>query len=267
MIKKFLISAAVSFSYILLYAQTDLAKPFTDCGIEVSITLYDYQAKKWIASDINDSHFQTLPASTFKIINTLIALETGVVANEEIIFKWPGTADTVKYGFRPETYHDMNLKEAFSISAVWPYLELSGKIGKARYLKYLNECNYGNGNISDSEADFWNFGNFAVSPVNQIEVLIGIYEETLPFRKENFTIIKSLMIEEQTDNYILRAKTGWARDGGKDTGWWIGYVERDNNVCFFATRLIKNRDKYNPGFSACRKTITKAVLRQMNVID
>lgn len=261
------ILTVVNFSFLKLYGQHDLAKPFKDCDIEGSITIYDYNAQKWISSDINDSQIPTLPASTFKIINTLIALESDVIADENEIINWPGSTDTTKYGYRPEIYHDMTMKEAFKASAGWAYVELAKKIGKERYAKYLTECKYGNIDISINDADFWNFGNFAISPVNQIEVLKGVYEEKLPFRKESFMILKNMMIEEQTENYILRAKTGWTREGGKDTGWWVGYVERDDNVFFFATRLIKSRDIPNLNFGMCRKEITKTILRQMNVIE
>ena len=105
-----------------LYGQENLLKPFQDCNIKGSITLYDYNAKKWISNDINYSHFGTLPASTFKIINTLIALETGVIPDENVIIKWPGTTDTIKYGYRPEIYYDMGMKEAFKLSAGWAYV-------------------------------------------------------------------------------------------------------------------------------------------------
>ena len=248
-----------------LYGQS-LSKPFEECEIAGSITIYDYHAKKWTPSDINDSHYPTLPASTFKIINTLIALEAGVVANENEIIKWPGTTDTVKYGYRPDIYHDMSMKEAFKASAGWAYVELAKKIGKEKYRKYLIACDYGNVDLSQEDDDFWNFGNFAISPANQIEVLVGVYEESLPFKKESFGILKSMMIEEQTENYTLRAKTGWTRDGGKDTGWWVGYVERNDSAYFFATRLIKDRTIPNPDFSRCRKDITKAVLKQLDIL-
>lgn len=249
------------------FSQADLKKPFEDCGIDGSITIYDYNSKKWISSNVNDSHAGTLPASTFKIMNTLIALETTAVTDENEIFKWSGETDTVKYGFRPEIYHDMNLQEAFKLSAVWVYLELAKKIGKENYKKFLTQCNYGNKDISINGPDFWNFGNLAVSPVNQVELLIGIYGETLPFSKKSFDILKKIMVEEQTENYTLRAKTGWTRDDGKDTGWWIGYVERKENVWFFATRLVKDRDTVNPDFARCRKNITRIILRQMNIIE
>ena len=75
------------------------------------------------------------------------------------------------------------------------------------------------------------------------------------------------MIEEISDTYNLRAKTGWARDGGKDIGWWVGYIERDENVYFFATRLIKSREISNPNFGSCRKVITRTILKQLNIIE
>ena len=159
------------FKTITVHSQQNLIKPFKDCGIEGSITIYDFNAKKWIASDIYDSHFPTLPASTFKIINTLIALESGVIGNENELIKWPGTTDTIKYGYRPGIYYNMTMKDAFKASAGWAYVELSKQIGKEKYIKYLTECEYGNVNISTNDADFWNFGGFAISPVNQIEIL------------------------------------------------------------------------------------------------
>ncbi|MDO6389729.1 penicillin-binding transpeptidase domain-containing protein [Pontibacter sp. BT731] len=260
------IALLLIFISLSAYGQVDLNTPFQDCNIKGSITLYDYQAKKWTYSNVNDSHLATLPASTFKIINTLIALETGAVADENEVIKWPGETDTVKYGYRPDIYHDMNLREAFQKSAGWVYVELAKKIGKAKYKDLLTKSNYGNADVSIQDPDFWNFGNFAISPASQIEVLIGVYEETLPFSKRSFKILKDIMIEEQTDSHTLRAKTGWTRDGGKDTGWWVGYVEKEDNVYFFATRLIKDRNTPNPDFGSCRKEITRSVFRQLDVL-
>ena len=201
------------------------------------------------------------------LLNTLIVLETGVVADEKEVFSWPGNPDTVRYGSRPDIYRNLNLREAFKLSAVWVYLAAAGKIGKDRYKDYLTRCRYGNADVSVDGNDFWNFGNLAVSPVNQIEMLIGIYEETLPFSKRSFRILKELMIEERTETYTLRAKTGWSRDGGIDNGWWVGYVERAGNVYFFATRIIKDRQTKNPKFRKCRKEITRTILRQLKVLD
>lgn len=254
-------------SYLTAEGQVNLREPFQACGINGSITIYDYQAKKWIASDINDSHYPTLPASTFKIVNTLIALEFGAIKDEYELVKWPGSTDTVKYGFRPEIYRDMSMREAFQLSAGWVYVELAKRIGKDKYRELLQQSHYGNVDLSIEDPDFWNFGDFAISPANQIEILIGVHEETLPFSKVHFATLKSMMIVEQTEAYILRAKTGWTRDGGKDTGWWVGYLEKEKEVYFFATRLIKDRADNKPQFGKCRKEITRTILRQLEILE
>lgn len=250
----------------ITFAQSNWNQPFEDCGLKGSTTIYDYQKKQWLSSDIEDNQEQTLPASTFKLVNTLIALDTRAVENEDEIIPWIDDYDTVKYGHRPNIYHSMSMKEAFRLSAGWAYIELAKKIGKPKYKEYLTAIDYGNVDLSIDGDDFWNFGDFGISPANQIEILIGIYEESLPFSEQSFQTLKEMMIEEKTDNYIIRAKTGWTREGGKDTGWWVGYLETSDNVYFFATRLIKDRSENNPNFGSCRKTITKEIFKQLGVL-
>ncbi len=246
-------------------AQDSWNQAFEACGLSGSITIYDYQEQKWMSNDILDSQKATLPASTFKIVNTLIALETKVVQDEQEIIPWIDDYDTTKYGHRPNIYHSMSMQEAFTLSAGWAYVELAKRIGKKQYKHYLSQIGYGNVDLSQKDPDFWNFGPFAISPINQIQVLRGIYEESLPFSPQSFQTLKNMMIVEKTDTYTLRAKTGWTRDGGKDTGWWVGYVETEDNVYFFATRLLKDRQEANPNFGRCRKDITKAIFKKLGV--
>lgn len=256
----------LTFFSMFLFGQSNWNAPFEDCGIDGSITIYDYNLSKWTTSNMEDSHFPTLPASTFKIVNTLIALETAVVKNEHEIIPWINDYDTLKYSHRPNIYHSMSMREAFKLSAGWVYVELAKKIGKDRYKNFLTQIGYGNMDISIDDPDFWNFGDFAISPANQIKVLIDIYEESLPFSKQSFKILKEMMIEEVADDYIIRAKTGWTRDKGKDTGWWVGYIEKADNVYFFATRLVKDRNNPNSNFGGCRKDITKKILKDLGIL-
>lgn len=245
--------------------QIDLRQPFEDQRVKGSITILDYKNQKWIASDSTDSSIETVPASTFKIINLLIALETGVISSELDTIKWVGKIDTSIYGYRPSTYKDMTVKEAFEVSAGWVFMELSKKIGRERYLQYLRLCDYGNKNVSDS-VDFWNFGPLNTSPRQQIEFLIKVYENKLPFSERSIDILKKVMIHEKNDRYILRAKTGWGWSNGTDSGWWVGYVERSENIFFFATRLTKAREDKNKNFQSARLGITKRVLGEMRVL-
>ena len=240
--------------------------PFQECNVKGSTTIYDYNNHKWTASDEADSRKGTQPASTFKIINLLIALETGVIKDENAIVKWPGATDTTLYGYRPDIYRDISVKEAFELSAGWAFIELAKKVGREKYKTYLHRSHYGNGDLSEKGDDFWNFGNFYVSPRNQIEFLISVYENKTIFSKRNIAILKKVMITEQTAGHTLRSKTGWTRVEGNDIGWWVGYLESKGNVYFFATRITKQRSVPNPGFGECRKTITREFLRQINAM-
>lgn len=247
--------------------QEDFKKYFDNCSVEGSIAIYDQNNQKWILSDTVDIKKETLPASTFKIINLLIALETKTIADENELIKWVGKTDTVKYGYRPEIYHDMTVKEAFEVSAVWVFIELAKKVGKENYQKYLTICNYGNLNFSQPDDDFWNFGGFAISPINQVTFMKNLYEEKLPFSKRNIEIIKRVMVTEQNNNFIIRAKTGWTRENNINTGWWIGYIDNNSGVYFFATRLLQDRKYNRDDFGSCRKDITKQVFRDLKIIE
>ena len=244
----------------------DFNKYFEACNGAGCIVIFDNNQKKWIVSDTILSKTEKLPASTFKIINLLIALETGVIADENEIVKWPGEIDTVKYGFRPEIYHDMTVKEAFEVSAGWVFVELAKKIGKEKYNYYLQVCNYGNQNLTEPDIDFWNFGELGISPVNQVSLIHNLYEGKLPFSTKNVEIVKRVMITEQTENYTIKAKTGWTRQDGFNTGWWVGSIETKQGVWFFATLLLQDRKYNSAAFGPCRKEITKAVFKDLGVI-
>jgi beta-lactamase class D len=244
----------------------DFNKYFDACNSPGCIVIFNNNQKQWITNDSVLMKSEKLPASTFKIINLLIALETGVIKDENELFKWNGKVDTVQYGFRPETYRDMTVKEAYEISAIWVFTELAQRIGRDRYSYYLKACNYGNQNLSEPGVDFWNFGKLGISPLNQVNFIRNLYEGKLPFSERNMEIVKRVMVIEESDNHSIHAKTGWTRQGGINTGWWVGMVETKQGVWFFATLLLQDRKFNSPTFGPCRKEITKSVLRELGVI-
>lgn len=245
----------------------EFKKYFDSCSVTGSIAIYDNVKQKWILSDTIDTNVQTLPASTFKIINLLIALETKTISDENEIMKWVKTTDTIKYGYRPEIYHDMSIKEAFEVSAGWVFVELAKKIGKENYKKYLTLANYGNINLSQKDADFWNFGAFGISPINQVEFLKKLYSGKLPFSKRNIEIVKQVMLSEQNEQYSIHSKTGWTRENGFNIGWWVGYIKNKKGTYFFATRLLQNRNNNRANFGNCRKEITKSIFKELAIVD
>lgn len=247
--------------------RSDFKKYFDECGVEGAIAIYDHKKHQWILSDTINTRQETLPASTFKIINMLIALETGTISNENYVVNWPGKTDTVKYGYRPEIYHDMSVRKAFEVSAGWAFIELAKKIDKSVYKRYLTQCGYGNVELSEQGTDFWNFGPLGISPVGQVEFLKKLYDGKLPFSKRNLDIVKRIMITEKNQIYTIRSKTGWTMADQINTGWWVGYVEKQKEVYFFATRLLQDRKSNRSDFSGCRKKITRSVMKDLKILQ
>lgn len=256
-----------SFSFVeKLTLRSDFKKYFDNCNAGGCMVIFDNNEQQWLVSDSVLAKTTKLPASTFKIINMLIALETGVISSENEIIKFPGKIDTIKYGYRPDIYHDMTVKEAFEVSAGWVFVDLAKKIGLDNYFRYLKECSYGNQNLTEPGDDFWNFGEFGISPINQVNFIRNLNEGILPFSERNMEIVKRVMITEQTENYVIRAKTGWTRENGFNTGWWVGFVETKQGIWYFATLLLQDRQYNSANFGSCRKEITKSIFKDLGVL-
>ncbi|KAA3436348.1 class D beta-lactamase [Rufibacter hautae] len=240
----------------------DLQKPFKECGLEGSFTLYDLKKNRWTFSDPQEANRATLPASTFKILNSLILLEEKAVRDENEVLKWDGQERSV-----PAWNADTDMKHAFANSTVWFYVRLAQQIGPDKYRNYLQRCGYGNGKFTHAQgADFWNYGDFALSPKAQIQFLQKFYQEKLPFSKENIKKVKKMMVAEETAAFTLSGKTGLTSHDGERIGWYVGYVETKDNVYFFATRLRQDVQTPTENFAACRKTITRKLLQQLSIL-
>lgn len=276
--KRILLVVMLAFSTILCKAQPksentvnnaasggiqeeNLQKYFDDLNIKGSITIYDYKNKKWYYSDKKDSEKRTLPASTFKIPNSLISIEEYAVKDENEVLKWDGVIREF-----PAHNADTDLKTAFKNSTVWFHREMSRRVGIDKYRKYLKEFNYGNQKLSGIPDYFWLDNTLVISPAEQINFLSGLYEEKYPLSKRTYNIVKNVMIEKKTDSYTLRAKTGSGLVKTLDIGWYVGYIETKDNVYFFATRLQQDEPNKNDDFLNLRKTVTFNIFQDMGVM-
>lgn len=262
----FLLSTNAQVAWKAPTVKSEFQEYFEKCGVTGTILIFDESKKNYSTNDLSSIDEISLPASSFKIINLLIALETKVIADESEVIKWPGTTDTTLYGYRPDIYKDMSVKEAFQASAGWAFMEIAKKVGKSTYHQYLAKAGYGNGKVFAASHDFWNFGEFGVTPLQQMDLIRRLYYDQLPFSKKNMAIVKQVMKDEITPSYSIHAKTGWTRDNGINTGWWVGYIEKENGPCFFVTRLLQDRKYNRKDFGNCRKTITKRILEDLKVI-
>ena len=227
----------------------DFERHFQELNVEGSILIYDLNNNQTHQYNAARNATAFTPASTFKILSSLIALETGAIPNEISVLTWDGVERSV-----PAWNRDLNMREAFKISAVWFYQVLVRRVGYEQMQQWLTQIGYGNQAIG-SEADvdkFWLGGELQITPQEQIQFLQRFYSNDLPFSQRTIAIVKDIMIVEQTPDYTIRAKTGLA----SRVGWYVGYLERNDNVYFFATNIeIRNEADWRNRIELTRRCL------------
>lgn len=235
-----------------------LKKFFDEAGVTGGILIYDLQKNRYTVFDKKRMNTAFVPASTSKIIHSLIFLDSGAVKDDTETLKWDGTKRWVD-----AWNQDHNLRSAFKVSAAWFYHEVSKRMTRETMQKYYDLSNYGNRDTSGFGEIYWVKGDLQITPKEQVEFLVRLYENRLPFSPQIIANVKDMMIEEKTDKYIVRAKTGWSDAYTPQVGWWVGYLEKENNVYFFATEIDINKNED----AAKRKEITKNILKKLKIID
>ena len=209
--------------------QTDFSRYFGE--FSGAFVLYDYNNKYYIRHNEEQCNIQYSPCSTFKIPNSLIGLETGVIPDESYIIKW----DSVKRS-REELNRDHDLKSAIKYSVVWYYQELARRVGEEKMKYYIDTLHYGNMDISGGIDKFWLDNTLKISANEQVGFLDKLYTDSLPFSKRNMDIVKKIIIQDTLENgAIFSGKTG---SNGSDLGWFVGSVQLGSNLYIFATNII-----------------------------
>jgi len=201
------------------------------------------------------------PASSFKIVNSLIALETGIAPNDSLVIPWDGVKR-----WRPEWNKSMNMREAFKTSNVGYYQEIARRIGMDTMKNWIDSLGYGNKNIGQYVDSFWLNNDLKISPDEQLGLMKRLYFDQLPFRKSVMETVKNMMIQEDNTLYKLSYKTGWGFDEQKNNiGWIVGYIEENRHVYFFVT-LVKSPDP-KIDMTKVRLDITKDILKELGFLQ
>lgn len=260
----FLLSAHQSPSVV---ERPDLARFFDEEQLPGSFLLYDLKKDTYTAYRYERCQQTFLPASTFKIANTLIGLETGILQDENTLMKWDGVKRDVA-----AWNQDHTLRSAFQVSCVPCYRELARRIGQDRMTSFVKKARYGHMDIHASNLDqFWLTGKSRISQVEEIDFLKRIYQGNVPFSERNRAILKKVMLLEDKPGYRLYGKTGWATnvDGttvtGPNIGWFVGYVEKGDNVYFFATN-VEHTSPVPDTFASGRRRITEKILAELGIL-
>jgi beta-lactamase class D len=188
-----------------LVVRIDLAKHFDGDGTAGVFAAYATGGTSIIVSDGARSRLALLPASTFKIANSIIALETGVVTDpDKDIFKWDGTVRNF-----PDWNRDHTLRSAIAASAIPVYQEIARRIGADRMKAYVDKLDYGNRDIGGAPNDyFWLSGNLRISPLQQIEFLDRLRRSALPVSERSQALTRDILPVTKVGESVIRAKSG-----------------------------------------------------------
>jgi len=226
-------------------------------NIHGAILIYDLNKDLFYANDFSWAKTGRLPASTFKIPNSIIALETKVVDSDSTLFKWKGEKRAYKVWEQ-----DLILKDAFKYSCVPCYQEIARKIGKKRMNAYLEKLNYQNMDVHSENLDvFWLEGASKITQFEQIDFLKRFYTSELKIAKRTEAIMKKILFIEKTEKYALYGKTGLSIRNKQQNGWFVGYAQSEENTLFFATNISPKETTDITVFPRLRKEITLKALQ------
>jgi beta-lactamase class D len=229
-----------------------------------TFVMLDPKARRLVVHNAERARTRFAPASTFKIPNTLIALESGVATGPDFRLQWDSTIAPRQPWWPDEWAKDHTLRSALRVSAVWYYQEIARRVGSARMQRYVDRFDYGNRDISGGIDQFWLRGGLRISPLEQVEFLRRFHAGELGVSDRATRILKDVLVLEETPTYRLSGKTGWADlSDSAGVGWLVGYLERGDDVYFFATNIPIRRNQD----AAARLPITKAVFRELGLIE
>jgi beta-lactamase class D len=238
-----------------------LKKYFDENKVDGCFTMLNNQDGEVTVYNMKYDTMRFSPASTFKIFNSLVGLQTGVITDEKMVIKWDGLKR-----MNEAWNKDMDMTEAFKVSCVPWYQEVARRIGKDTMQQWIDSLGYGNKNISGPIDSFWLNNTLKISPDEQLGFVKKLYFDQLPFRKSVQQLVRDAMLQENNTAYQLSYKTGWGfGEDGNAIGWMTGWIEENKHVYFFVTFVkapVKDLD-----MKTVRMNITKGILKQLGFFE
>jgi beta-lactamase class D len=227
-------------------------------GFDGAFVVRDQTTGRAVRHNLRGLGQRDSPCSTFKIVNALIGLETGLLTHEGHRFEWDGVDRGWEGWNRSHT-----LETAFRDSAVWYFQRLSAQIGPARSKTFLEDIGYGNRDPSGGQNRYWLGSSLTISPNEQLRIVERLLANDLPFSPRNQAIVRKIMLVERGPGWSLHGKTGTMTQGGKETlGWFVGWVERGGRRHAFACRI---RGPEGASGRTARK-ISEEILRNLTIL-
>lgn len=220
--------------------------------------LFDNSRGRFTIYNLDRFKTRYSPASTFKIMNALVALHTGRITNDSTVIPWDGVVRE-----RPEWNQDLSLYRAFRASSLPHFQEVARRIGKDTMKYWLDSLKYGNMVMGNTLDQFWIDQSLKISPDEQLGLVKRLYFRQLPFRASVQESVKKMMIRENNTTYQLAYKTGMGETPeGKPMGWMVGWIEENRHVYPFVLNLETDPAKAGE-LATLREKVLKDILTSL----
>jgi len=210
----------------------EVAALFANAGVTGTFVVYDVAGNRFHGYNRARAETRFVPASTFKIANTMIGLSVGAVESVD---------EVLPYGGQPQPFRswerDMSLRDAIAVSNVTIYQELARRIGLERMQDGVTRMGYGNADIGTRVDTFWLAGPLKISAIEQTRILARLTANDLPFPAEFQQQAREIIRLEQDDSGTLYGKTGWENAQDPGVGWWVGWVQKAERTFTFALNI------------------------------
>jgi beta-lactamase class D len=204
-------------------------------------------------SEAQSCDVPTSPASTFKITNSLIGLETGVTAGADALRRF----DPDKHGYAQWGREDLTLTQAVRQSVVWYFRELAAEVGHERMQTMLERLDYGNARIGADVTMFWLDGSLMISGREQLDFLRRMWTGALDVAPEHVRTLEGILTQPLRDlearvgdpaqyeaawssDVVAQFKTGTNDHEGSSVTWLVGRLRSDQRDLIFVSRVLAN---------------------------
>lgn len=210
----------------------DWGEFFRDADVEGTFVVREVGSSTTHVWNLDRAGEPRLPASTFKVLNSLIILETGVIADVEEVVPWDGEDRGIDVWNR-----DHSLRTGIEVSAVWAFQQMAREVGADRMAELVAAADYGNADIGGDIDRFWLDGDLRISPLEQLDFLERLVTDDLPFAAGHMEAVKDILVRETSADWIWRHKTGTALAEDPALGWLVGSSHHDGRSFVFAMNI------------------------------
>lgn len=210
-------------------------------GINGCAVIFDSENGKYYFYNKKMAKIRVSPCSTFKIVSALLGLKYGILKYEKSTMHYDSTLYPIN-----SWNGNLSLKEAFKFSCVWYFRQVIDAVGNENVKKELKSLSYGNCDVSEWDGSainpfpelngFWLNSSLKISPLEQIKVLLRIFEKSSHYSGKEIKILKNIMLVKETKNSNIYGKTG---SDGQGHAWFVGFKEntKDSKKEYFSVYL------------------------------